>query len=98
MLIVHEDNNIKGRFFINEDGEDLAVMTYKWHGDTEINIDHTQVDEQLKGQGIAGKLLAEAVKWAREEDIKIYPSCPYVKAAFEKKPEEYKDVFSPDFN
>lgn len=97
MQIAHDDDGKRGRFYIMENGKVLALMTYKWHEKDEINIDHTEVDEQLKGQGTATKLLTEAVQWARDKGIKIYPGCPFVKGAFKKHPGLYQDVFAPSY-
>lgn len=55
-------------------------------------IDHTYVDENYGGQGIAKDLVAEIVKEARKNEIKILPLCPYAKKEFEKRP-EYADVW-----
>ena len=97
MQIAHDDDGNKGRFYITEDGKVLGQMTYKWRRKDEINIDHTEVGEQLKGQGAATKLLAEAVQWARDKGVKIYPGCPFVKSAFEKHAGLYQDVFAPSY-
>lgn len=94
MQIAHDDDGKKGRFYIMENGKVFAQMTYKWCQNGEINIDHTEVGEQLKGQGTATKLLAEAVQWARDKGIKIYPGCPFVRGAFEKHVGLYQDVFA----
>jgi uncharacterized protein len=97
MQIVHDDDGKRGRFYIGENGKTLAELTYKWCHKEEINIEHTFVDEQLKGHGTATKLLTEAVQWARDKNIKIYPGCPFVKSAFEKHAGLYQDVFAPAY-
>ncbi|MDO5026342.1 MAG: GNAT family N-acetyltransferase [Tissierellia bacterium] len=56
-------------------------------------IDHTKVDENYGGQGIASKLVYENVKAARENNKKIIPVCKFAQREFEKKP-EYKDVLA----
>lgn len=53
-------------------------------------FDHTEVSEKLKGQGIAGKLLDEATKYARENNFKVKPVCSYVVKKFESG--EYDDI------
>jgi len=90
--IAHEDNGINGRFFIKENDEDLAQMVYIWSGKDKIIIEHTEVNEKLKGQNIGAKLLGELVSWVRSQNIKIIPVCPFAKAMMEKKAEDYKDV------
>jgi len=91
MNIQHEDNGKKGRFFINENGVDLAQMVYIWSGSKLLIIEHTEVDESLKGQGVGNKLVATIVDWAREADFKILPLCPFAKAVFTRNT-EYADV------
>jgi len=91
MQIQHEDNGKKGRFFINENGKDLAEIVYTWASPTVIIIHHTEVDPQLKGQGVGNKLVDEIVAWARKNNLKIDPLCPFANAVLRKK-EEYHDV------
>jgi predicted GNAT family acetyltransferase len=54
-------------------------------------IDHTEVDDSLKGQGIGKKLLLKIVEKARNSKVEILPLCPYAKHAFEKD-ESIQDV------
>ena len=86
MDIQQEDNDKKGRFYIPE----LAEMTYVWAGDKMI-IDHTEVNESLKGKNVGKQLVDKAVAFAREKGIKIMPLCPFAKSVFDKTP-EYADV------
>lgn len=91
MNIQHDDDQKKGRFFIAEGNELLAEMTYVWAGLTRIIIDHTDVNEKLKGQNAGRQLVARAVAFARERGITILPLCPFAKSVFDKTP-EYRDV------
>lgn len=91
MEIQQEDNGKKGVFFIEENGEVVAEMTYVWSGEDKIIIDHTEVSEKLGGKGIGKQLVHKAVETAREKHIKILPLCPFVKKVFDKT-EDYKDV------
>lgn len=91
MNIKHDKQDHKGRFYLELDGVQKAEMTYSNAGTDKIIIDHTEVDESLKGQGIGYKLVEEAVNFARENNLKIMPLCPFVAAVFKKK-DEYDDV------
>jgi hypothetical protein len=51
-----------------------------------VSIDHTEVDESLRGQGIARKLTLAAVDWARKSGVKLLPVCPFAKAVFDRDP------------
>lgn len=92
VLIEHEDNGTRGRFYVKEGEEYLAQMVYIWSGKDKIIVEHTEVDERLKGQSVGTQLLHELAKWVREQDIKVIPVCPFVKTMVEKKPDEYNDI------
>jgi len=49
--------------------------------------DHTFVPPQLRGGGIAAKLVEALVADAREEGFRIVPQCSYVAVAFRRHPE-----------
>ena len=91
MEIQQKDNGKKGVFFIEENNEIIAEMTYVWSGEDKIIIDHTGVSEKLGGKGIGKQLVHKAVEMARENQIKILPLCPFAKKVFDKT-EDYKDV------
>lgn len=50
-------------------------------------IDHTFVDESLRGQGIAGNLVKLAADKILSEGNKIAATCPYAVVWFERHPE-----------
>ncbi len=91
MEIQHSDNGKRGRFFIEIEGVELAEMTYVWAGEGIIIIEHTAVDDALRGKSAGKQLVAEAVAFAREKGIKIKPLCPFAKSVFDKI-EDYHDV------
>ncbi|WP_115461876.1 GNAT family N-acetyltransferase [Winogradskyella aurantiaca] len=90
MEIKQRENEKLGRFFVEIEGKKLALMTYSKAGLGKIIIDHTEVDESLKGQGVGYKLVEAAFEYARENTIKIMPLCPFAAAVFKKR--AYKDV------
>lgn len=69
----------------------LAEITYIQSSKSIIVIDHTHVSDELRGQGIAGKLLEQVVLYARENNKKIKPLCVFAKQKMEDTP-EYHDV------
>lgn len=91
MNIQYEEHGKRGAFYIEQDGEWIAEMTYVRSGENEITIDHTEIDESLRGQGIGYDLIEEAVKFARAETLKIKATCPFAKKVLERS-EEYDDV------
>lgn len=91
MDIKHADDGKKGRFYIEENGKSLAEMTYIWVNDEKIIVDHTEVDDVLRGKGAGKQLLTKVVEFARQKNIKIIPLCPFAKSVFDKL-EEFRDV------
>ncbi len=91
MEIRHEEQNKKGSFIIDEKGERLAQLDYRSSAEGEITIYHTEVDEKLRGEGIGEDLVAAAVKFARENNLKIVATCPYAKKVIEEN-EEFRDI------
>lgn len=86
MIVQQTDDQKKGAFFVEQDAERLAEMTYSWAGEDKFIIDHTDVSDTLRGQGIGRHLLDAAVNFAREKQVKIIPLCPYAKSVFDKDP------------
>ncbi len=81
----------KGYFHIDIDGNQEAKMTFVFAGDDKIIIDHTEVNPGNEGKGFGKKMLTKAVEYARENDLKIIPLCPFAKSVFDKVP-EFRDV------
>ena len=68
MDIIHYEGN--GFYIYDENKEILARLEYK-RNDNVLIFDHTVVSDKLKGQGIAQKLLDEAVDYARKNNFKV---------------------------
>ena len=82
--IQHQEDAGRGAFVVERDEIRLAEMTYARVTPQLVIIDHTLVDERLRGLGVARKLLDAAVAWARASGTKLAATCPYAKAQFEK--------------
>ena len=52
-----------------------------------LDIFHTEVPESLEGRGLASSLVRAAFDYARSHDMKIRPSCSYVRAWAKRHPE-----------
>ena len=73
-----------------KDGERLAEITWVETGGI-MTMDHTFVSPQLRGQGVAKKLLDKAADYARENNLKMNATCSYVVVALENS-DEYSDI------
>lgn len=58
-------------------GERLSVVDYVRH-DGEIVMTHTFVPPELRGRGLAEKLVRAALDFAAAERLKVVPACSYV--------------------
>jgi uncharacterized protein len=93
MEIQREEHGRKGAFFIDRDGEWVAELTYFKSGDGEITIDHTEIDPELRGDNLGEDLVKAAVEYARENNLKIKPVCPFAKKVIDETA-EYQDVLA----
>lgn len=91
MATIQKGNN---KFYIGENEETpIAEITFKPKDEQTIIADHTYVSDELRGEGIAGKLLEALIDYARKENKKIVPVCSYVKQKMERT-EEYHDLIA----
>jgi len=89
-----EQSGHRGAFFIARDGERLAELTFSASGDGKlVLLDHTDVSESLRGQGVARALVEEAVHWARRQGVHLVPVCPFARAVFDREP-TFHDVLA----
>jgi len=91
MKIQQSENGKQGKFFIEENDRQIALMTYKKTGASVITIDHTEVDSNFRGKGLGVDLVKAGVKYARENHLKIIPTCVFAKKLIDLKP-EFQDV------
>ncbi|WP_164670083.1 GNAT family N-acetyltransferase [Virgibacillus doumboii] len=85
-------NKGENKFYVGEDEQNpLGEITFKQSGDNVLTVDHTYVSDELRGQGVAGKLVEKVVNYAREEGKQINPTCPYAEKKIKNTP-EYQGV------
>ena len=76
-----------GRIYAEKEGKLIAEITFPEEGGVAV-IDHTFVDDSLRGQGVAGRLVRAAADQIRAEDKKARAVCSYARAWFDRHPEE----------
>lgn len=85
----HEESNAKGAIMMLVDGSVVARMTYSRIDAGNIIIDHTAVDPNRKGTGAGKAIVMHMVDWARQENQKVLPLCPFTKGVIERYPETH---------
>ncbi len=78
-------NPAAARFETRVQGQ-LALCAYRRAG-TLLVLHHTEVPPALQGQGVAAGLVHAALTWAREQGLRVQPSCSYVAAYMRRHPE-----------
>ena len=74
----------KSCFAAMDNDKQAGAIFYIPGGESKIILDHTEVDDAYRGQSIGKKILMFIVEFARENNIKIIPLCPYAKSVFDK--------------
>ena len=74
MQFIKEKNRI---YATNIDNETIAEVTFYEIENGVYNIDHTFVDDSLRGQGIGSKLVQEAVNTIIGKGAQIQATCPF---------------------
>lgn len=72
------------------DGQEVGECTYQ-EKDALWILNHTYVDERMRGQQLASKLVEELIKAARQANVKVRPVCSFVQKEFERR-HEYQDL------
>ncbi|QOW11956.1 N-acetyltransferase [Kaistella flava (ex Peng et al. 2021)] len=73
-------------FDIYYDAEKAGFMEYNLKEGI-LEIIHTEVFEEFGGKGLGKELVKTAVEFAKKNNLKIIPLCPYSKRMIEKTPE-----------
>lgn len=68
----------------NEAGQVIAEITFPETESGIFCIDHTFVDDSLRGQGVAGKLVKMAVEVIQSRNGKVTATCSYAQHWLEK--------------
>lgn len=84
MNIEHQPD--QDRFFAAVEGGD-AELAYM-RSDRALDLHHTYVPTESRGNGVGEALVRAAFDHARAEGLRIVPTCPFVKAWLNDHPEE----------
>ena len=90
---VKVEHREKGKRFTARTASGLAYVSYERPDDRTIDLQHTVVPEADRGRGVGSALIRGAVGYARERGMRVIPTCPFVKAWFDRNAEE-RDVLA----
>ena len=81
--ITHEEDDSSGAFRIGDDAE----MTYRRPEPGVMDVNHTWVRPELRGNGVARSVFDAMTEFAGEHQRKVIPTCSYVAGQFKRAPE-----------
>ena len=90
MEVKHEKSNKR---FVAKIDNNEAELSYRILDDGTLDYHRTYVPENLRGQGIAQKVTEEALNFAKDQNKKVKPSCPFVEKYIEKN-QHYQDLLA----
>ena len=76
----------QSRWEAQEGDRSIGYLSYELDGGV-LDLQHTVVDPAARGQGLGGRLVEEALQYARAEDLLVRPTCPFVPDYLERHPE-----------
>jgi hypothetical protein len=85
------NNAEANRFEVVLDGK-LAMIEYMITGKN-ITFTHTETPTELEGRGIASAMARVALEYARDQQLKVIPLCPFVAGYIRNHPEYQPLVF-----
>ena len=83
------DNNL----FELKVGQSIAYIEFDKIEPNILDFVHTEVPADLSGKGVGSKLVEGALKYCKDNELKIIPSCPFVKS-FIQKHSQWSDLVS----
>ncbi len=75
-------------------GDSLASCDYRQEGQVLV-LHHTEVPAALQGKGVAAVVVQAALGWAREQGLRVRPTCSYVASYMRRHPDTHALLESP---
>lgn len=79
-------NNTEESRFEVASGSQLSILQYRKDA-SRLALIHTEVPEDLAGQGIGSALVKTALEYAKSNNLEVLPYCPFTAAYIERHPE-----------
>lgn len=76
----------RSRFEIMVNGRLAGFAEYRLRPGR-IVLTHTEIDDDLRGRGLAGQLVRTALDAARDRGLQVTPQCSYISGYIRKHPE-----------
>ena len=84
--IDREELNGVHEFVLRIDGERLGFLEFTRPDVGVMRIEYVEVAPELRGTGLGRQLVAKAVDFARDAELRIIPICSYARAVIQRDP------------
>ncbi|WP_149814839.1 MULTISPECIES: GNAT family N-acetyltransferase [Serinicoccus] len=74
------------RWVARSEDREIGYLSYELEGGV-LDLQHTVVEPEARGQGLGGRLVEEALGYARDEGLRVRPTCPFVPRYVAEHPE-----------
>ena len=74
------------RFEVDVAGHKAFLQYYL--AENSIVFTHTEVPQEIEGQGVGGSLVRAGLDYARHENLTVVPLCPFVEEYIRKHPKD----------
>ncbi|MBU2921266.1 N-acetyltransferase [Winogradskyella psychrotolerans] len=91
MELKHDTSNKNNRFYLLDNEKEIGEIAYAYVNEGLIDINHTEIDPNYRGQNLGHKLIEAVADFARENKLQATASCPYVAKVFGKTT-QYDDI------
>jgi len=81
----HQANNKR---FVAQTPSGPAYVAYEQPDARTIELHHTIVPEEERGRGVGGRVVSAAVAYARQQGLRVVPTCPFVRAWLDEHPDQ----------
>jgi uncharacterized protein len=85
MKLIHDPAARRFRLPLEDGGE--AYLDYVERGPGTLDLRHTSVPSGARDAGVGSEVVAAVLRHASERDLRIVPSCAFVRSYLEEHPE-----------
>jgi len=86
VTIERDELNGAQEFVLRLDGERAGYLEYTRPEAGLLRIEYVEVAPEVRGTGLARQLVAQAMAFAADHDLKVVPVCGYARAVIMRDP------------
>lgn len=86
VAIEREELNGVHEFVLRIDGERLGFLEFTRPEVGVMRIEYVEVSPELRGKGLGRQLVAKAVEFAKDTQLRVVPICSYARAVIVRDP------------